>query len=106
MGLPDGRYVPRPQLQFEILQNPCSLGVVVVPSQHLQIELLQTLPKDDVEELEIVMLGGLNLPNLSEGDLHLAVIGLADGVTNQGCVLVWSEASRAEEDGSIEHELA
>ena len=93
--LADGGDVAGPELQLVLLEEDGGLRVEVVAPDQLQLHVLHRLAgdgklelslnqrtgnpahlaQDDVEELHVVVVGGLDLAHQPQLDLHLGLIG-------------------------------
>ena len=133
--LADGGDVAGPELQLVLLEQDGGLGgVEVVAPDQLQLHVLHRLggktvklnfrkklrervgtmhcqwkpahlAQDDVEELHVVVVGGLHLAHQPDLDLHLGAVGLARAPQHHRLVVV-GEARGGEDLGAKDNKAA
>ena len=73
-------HVPGPELQSVGLEIHGSFGIVVIPPDQLQLELLHGVPQQDVEKLDVGVVRGKDLAHVLDDDIDLgAVFSLGGG---------------------------
>lgn len=99
------RHVAGPQLQPVVLKIHGSFGVVVIPSDQLQLELLHGVPQHDVEELDVGVVGGTDLVHVLDHDVDIgAVLSPGRGQLNSGVII--GQLLYGVQKEPVSHELA
>ena len=102
--LADAGHTAGLQLQLVLVEVDGGLGIVVVPLDQLQLKLLHGTSQHDVEELDVAVVSGLDLPHQLDVDGVLRLVLVTHGGQHDVAV-IRGHLGGGEQLGAIKHEL-